>query len=112
VILHLIDATGDDPVGDLAMVNDELRRYGSGSLAKKPQVVIVNKIDAAWEGLEDEEEIKKKREELADKIKEEIGHTRLMWISAKEKDGVDGLMTRMASYVGTIKEEQRNEVIQ
>jgi GTP-binding protein len=112
VILHLIDATGDDPVGDLAMVNDELRRYGSGSLAKKPQVVIVNKIDAAWEGLEDEEEIKKKREELADKIKEEIGHTRLMWISAKEKDGVDGLMTRMASYVGTIKEEQGNEVIQ
>ena len=116
VILHLVDATGEDPVGDLAMVNDELKRYGSGSLANKPQVVIVNKIDAAFagqqEGLldeEEEEQINKKKEELATKIKQEMGHTRLMWVSAKEKEGVDDLMTRMASYVGKMKEEEEQK---
>ncbi|KAL7536961.1 hypothetical protein ACHAXR_007503 [Thalassiosira sp. AJA248-18] len=107
VILHLIDATGDDPAGDLEMVNAEISRYGSGSLANMPQVVVVNKMDAAWEGEDDAEQ---KREELADKLKETMGHTRLMWVSAKEKEGVNDLMVRMASYVDNIKEQQQNEV--
>jgi len=109
VILHLVDATGDDPVGDLAMVNDELKRYGSGSLANKPQVVILNKIDSVFGEDEEEEIINEKKKELADRMKEEMGHTRLMWVSAKEKDGVDDLMTRMASYVGKMKEEEEEK---
>mmetsp|Transcript_8601 Transcript_8601/g.18565 ORF Transcript_8601/g.18565 Transcript_8601/m.18565 type:complete len:525 (+) Transcript_8601:72-1646(+) len=109
VILHLVDATGEDPVGDLAMVNDELKRYGSGSLANKPQVVIVNKIDAAFGEIEEEEIVNEKKMELANQMKEEMGHTRLMWVSAKEKDGVDDLMTRMASYVGKMKEEEEEK---
>ena len=104
VILHLVDATAEDPVGDLNMVNDEIQRYGTGSLAKKPQVVIVNKIDTAWEGL-DEEGREEKKLELANNLKASMGHTRLMWVSAKERDGVDELMTRMASYVSKIKED-------
>jgi len=104
VILHLIDATADDPVGDLNMVNDEIQRYGTGSLAKKPQVVIVNKMDAAWIDL-DEEVREEKKLELANNLKAAMGHTRLMWVSAKERDGVDELMTRMASYVGNIKQD-------
>ena len=39
----------------------------------------------------------------------EMGHTRLMWVSAKERDGVDNRMTRMASYVGKMKEDQADE---
>jgi len=114
VILHLVDATSDDPVGDLAMVNDELKRYGSGSLANKPQVVIVNKIDAAFgesQFGDDEEQaiLDDKKADLATKMKEEMGHTRLIWVSAKEKDGVDDLMTRMASYVGNMKEEEEQK---
>jgi GTP-binding protein len=106
VILHLVDATSEDPVKDLAMVNDELKRYGSGSLAEKPQVVIINKIDTAFEDDDDEEG---KKKELAQTMKEEMGHTRLMWVSAKEKDGVDELMMRMASYVGKMKEEEEEK---
>ena len=122
VILHLVDATGDDPVGDLAMVNEELKRYGTGSLASKPQVVIINKIDAAFGGsfsedtetndAEDESSsvhIDEMKAQLAETMKEEMGHTRLMWVSAKEKDGVDDLMTRMASYVGKMKEEEEQK---
>ena len=104
VILHLVDATAEDPVGDLNMVNDEIQRYGTGSLAEKPQVVIVNKIDAAWGDLLDDETREEKKNELASNLKAAMGHTRLMWVSAKERDGVDELMTRMASYVGTMKE--------
>jgi len=137
VILHLLDATGDNPVGDLAMVNEELKRYGNGQLAHKPQVVIVNKMDAAFgdgggdgqqqqqqqdhniggdddhaeEGEERRRNIQNnKKEELATRLKEEMGHTRLMWVSAKEKEGVDDLMTRMASYVSTMKEEEAQQL--
>ena len=104
VILHLVDATAEDPVGDLNMVNDEIQRYGTGSLAKKPQVVIVNKIDTAWKDL-DEESREEKKLELANNLKAAMGHTRLMWVSAKERDGVDELMSRMASYVSKMKED-------
>jgi len=105
VILHLVDATSDDPVGDYAMVNDELKHYGNGSLSEKPQVVVINKIDAASLGDDTEQEQQQRKEDLAAKMKQEMGHTRLLWVSAKEKNGVDDLMIRMASYVGKMKEE-------
>ena len=107
VILHLVDATSDDPVGDLAMVNDELKRYGTGSLAAKPQVVVLNKMDAALGGADDGTD--ERRNNLATRMKDEMGHTRLLWVSAKQKDGVDDLMTRMASYVGKMKEEDEQK---
>jgi GTP-binding protein len=42
VILHLVDATSNDPVADFAMLNSEITRFGSGQLAQMPQVVVVN----------------------------------------------------------------------
>ena len=101
IILHLVDGTSEDPVGDYKMVNAEIRRYGTGSLADMPQVVVVNKIDA-WEeqGLDEENRLKKILEE---QLKSEMGHSRLMWVSAKERDGTDGLMTRMAMFVDKMK---------
>jgi GTP-binding protein len=101
VILHLVDATSEDPIGDYCMVNEEIRRYGNGKLAEMPQVVVVNKIDA-WEQ-ETENEL---REELEEKLKSTMPHSRLMWMSAKEKDGVDDLMRRMSAYVEMVKETQ------
>jgi agmatine/peptidylarginine deiminase len=46
------------------------------------------------------------REELESKLKETMSHTRLMWMSAKEKEGVDDLMTRMAGFVRKVKEAE------
>ena len=106
VILHLVDVTSEDPVRDYSMVNDELKHYGSGSLSDKPQVVVLNKLDAAFSGdAEDTQE--QKKTELATKMKQEMGHTRLLWVSAKEKNGVDDLMVRMSSYVGKMKEDEK-----
>ena len=107
VILHLIDATSNDPVGDLEMLNQELLRYGTGQLARMPQVVVINKIDAlegkASEDWEEGLKTKYDRQELEAKLQEVMSHSRLMWMSAKEKDGVDDLMIRMAAFVKKVK---------
>lgn len=102
VILHLVDATSTDPVGDFIMVNREILRYGSGKLAQMPQVVVVNKIDT-WDE-NNNEMLQSEKEELETKLLEVMAHSRLMWMSAKERDGVDDLMTRMAAFVRKVKD--------
>jgi len=44
VIIHLVDGTSESPVEDMVKVNAELGLFDS-ALAKKPQIVAVNKID-------------------------------------------------------------------
>jgi GTP-binding protein len=45
VLVHLIDATGEDPVGAWRAIRAEIAAYGAG-LATKPELVVLNKIDA------------------------------------------------------------------
>ncbi len=45
VLLHLVDATGEDAVAAYETVRQELAAYGHG-LADKPEIVAVNKVDA------------------------------------------------------------------
>jgi GTP-binding protein len=58
VVLHLIDGTEEDVVGNYRMIRDELASYGHG-LAGKPEIIGLNKIDAI-----DPEEVEKKRRAL------------------------------------------------
>ena len=44
VLLHLVDATGDDPVLAWKTVTKELEEYGAG-LSEKPQILALNKAD-------------------------------------------------------------------
>ncbi len=45
LIIHILDATRDsDPYNDYRIINNELKSY-SGSLIKKEQIVVMNKID-------------------------------------------------------------------
>ena len=44
VLIHLLDGTSEDPILDFAQINSELALFDP-DLAKKPQVVAVNKID-------------------------------------------------------------------
>jgi GTPase len=99
VILHLVDATAEDPVRDFAMLNGELVKYGSGQLAQMPQVVVVNKLDALEES---PESYKYSRSELEEQLKSVMSHSRLMWMSAKEGDGVEDLMKRLAMFVNKV----------
>jgi GTP-binding protein len=45
VLIHLIDATADDPVGAWRTIRGELAAYGEG-LEEKPELIALNKIDA------------------------------------------------------------------
>lgn len=114
VIVHLIDATSNDPVADYEMLNEEVVKYGTSQLATMPQVVVVNKIDAFedsfggggndWEkGLQ----VRWSRDKLEQRLREVMPHTRLMWVSAKEREGVDDLMMRLASFVKKVKDAKK-----
>jgi GTP-binding protein len=116
LILHLIDATSNDPIADYLMLNRELVNYGTGQLAIMPQVVVVNKVDALEGGSGGEEwetglKSKLSREELQDQLLQVMPHSRLMWISAKESQGVDELMTRLAAFVKKIKSTLEEDVV-
>lgn len=113
VMVHLIDATSIDPIADYDMLNREVLRYGD-TLASIPQVVVVNKIDAyeetkiakQWEeGLS----VRVRREELEERLKSALPHSRLMWMSAREEDGLNDLMMRLAAFVRKVK--QAKEVV-
>lgn len=104
VILHLVDATSEDPLGDFKMLNGELIKYGTGQLARMPQVVVINKTDAYNTNDELDSNTNTKRpllslEELEIQLKEVMSHSRLMRMSAMEEDGVDDLMVRLSAFV-------------
>jgi len=107
VILHLVDATSSDPLGEFEMINEELVRYGNGKLADMAQVVVVNKIDK-WEE-EGWDIADEKKQELETRLKSIMGHSRLMWMSAMDGDGVDDLMARMSAFVKKVKDSKAEE---
>ena len=50
VIIHIVDAAGTegrDPIGDIYAINKELEAYNP-DIAKRPQVIAANKIDAMY----------------------------------------------------------------
>ena len=117
VILHLVDPTAEDPIGNFHMINQEITKYGTGQLATMPQVVVINKCDV-WDNDDEDDETTNSLEaaaadgtnkpvmseqELEEKLREVMPHTRLMRMSAKEKDGVDDLMIRLESFVKKVK---------
>ncbi|SHI45894.1 GTP-binding protein [Palleronia salina] len=63
VLLHLVDATAEDPAADYRTIIDELEAYG-GVLAEKPRITALNKIDALDE--EERAAAKKSLEAVAD----------------------------------------------
>ena len=104
VILHLVDATSEDPLKDFKMLNGELIKYGTGQLARMPQVVVINKTDAYDDDDQMNDGTNKKKprlslEELETQLKDAMSHSRLMRMSAKEGEGVDDLMVRLSAFV-------------
>jgi GTP-binding protein len=92
VLLHVVDGTSDDPIGDFKTINEELKKYDT-FLANKPQVVVLNKIDVS--------EVKEKEEELIAQLREVAGHSRVLSISAATTKRVKELMSRLKKFVET-----------
>jgi GTP-binding protein len=91
IIIHLIDSYSDDVAGDYSVIQSELGSY-SKSLIKKPQIVVLTKID----GL-DKEIISGKVSELKKVVPKNV---KLMAISSLTKEGINELLLNTQSAVG------------
>ncbi len=78
ILVHLLDATRDDLKSDFEKLNKELKLFSS-DLAAKPQMLVVNKIDASIpEIIEETNKIFKKEKPI--------------FISAVTGEGIDGFL--------------------
>ncbi|AGI71969.1 GTP-binding protein [Octadecabacter arcticus 238] len=87
VLLHLIDGTSGDPVGDYKTIIGELEKYG-GHLVDKPRVTVLNKVDTL-----DAEE----RKFIADEIKAGTGVDVMLMAGATGEGTVDVLRALKAT---------------
>ena len=96
VLLHLVDAAGEDPVTAWQTVREELTHYGAG-LDEKPEVVALSRIDIA-----DKKTVEKARKGLI-----KAGATEPLAISAATGEGMDALLDRIIETLGP--EAQKSE---
>jgi len=87
-LLHLVDGTSGDPVGDWQTVIDEIEAYG-GHLSEKPRITALNKIDA----LDDEE-----RAFIREELEAATGEKVLMLSGASGK-GLLGVLRTLRAHV-------------
>ncbi|TVV76050.1 GTPase ObgE [Sphingomonas solaris] len=90
VLLHLVDATGEDPVGAYRTVQEELDIYGAG-LSEKPQVLALNKVDA----LEPKEVAR-----IARKLARAAGGDEVLLLSGAGGAGIDDVLDRLVAAIG------------
>ena len=96
-LLHLVDATGEDPIGAWRTIREELAAYGGG-LADKPEVLAVSKIDAL-----PEEDVAA----LQDLFEEEIGR-RPLALSSAAGTGVRTALGAIMDHVREARAEDRD----
>ena len=94
VLLHLVDASGDDPVEAYQTVCGELEAYGAG-LDEKSQVLALNKIDAV-EG--------KQLSKLQKKLEKASGGE-VMLLSGASGEGLTAVLDRLFALVEAPTEE-------
>ncbi|RIA47272.1 GTPase ObgE [Dichotomicrobium thermohalophilum] len=98
VLLHLVDATGEDPAQDYRVVRAELAAYDAG-LTEKPEIVALNKCDAV-----DDEEAARKQALLA----AECGQEPLL-LSAVSGLNVRAALFRIGHEIRLSKEREASE---
>ncbi|MCH4150593.1 MAG: GTPase ObgE [Sphingobium sp.] len=90
VLIHLIDATQDDPVAAWEIVQNELEAYGEG-LEDKPQVIVLNKGDLLGPEL---------MEDIADQLRAATGIEEIFTISGATGEGVPALLDALLPLIG------------
>ena len=83
LLVHVVDVSegnGRDPLEDIRLINEELRKYSS-DLAQRPQIVAANKTDAA--GNRDLSDFEKAMADTG---------TELVYISAASRKNIDTLL--------------------
>jgi GTP-binding protein len=95
-LIHLIDASTidiDKPLEGYQAINEELKEFNN-SLVKKPQIVVLNKLDLP--------DTRKK----ADAFQKAFKKQKILCISAATGEGIDRLISRIENELGKINEEK------
>jgi GTP-binding protein len=106
VYIHLLDGTEDDPGADLDMLNNELRQFSS-AISKKPQLIVVNKLDVT--------EVRERREELTHELKartgiwDRPGEVSICFISAVTGEGVDAMLGKVVELLAATAKSEVEE---
>lgn len=95
VLLHLVDASADDPIEGYEIVNGELEAYGAG-LSDKPQILALNKIDAVDA---------KTRDKLAKKLAKVSGHE-VVLLSGASGEGLPEVLDTIIEILGPIEKAE------
>lgn len=98
MLIHLVDGSAESPVENMKKVNEELRLFDS-SLAEKPQIVAVNKIDLP----EVEDRVKQIKKDFSD-----IGVSPV-FISAATGAGVKELLEKTAATLQSVSARRKAE---
>ncbi len=100
VLVHLIDIYNEDVAASYKTIQTELKAYKT-SLSKKPQVVVLSKIDGF-----DEEMVADKLSELKKVVP---ARTQLLAISAQSKKGIKELLYAALKVVQTTRAKEEVE---
>jgi GTP-binding protein len=98
LFIHLINGLSESPVDDMVKVNNELSLYDA-KLAKKTQIVAINKVDL--------QEVRQKKEELQAEFKW-IG-VNVQFVSAVTGEGVSELMNAALEQLHMIPVAKKEE---
>ncbi len=96
VLLHLVDATGEDPVEAYEIVRGEIEAYGAG-LEDKPEVLALSKADAV-----PKDDVKKK----ARALKKASGVAPLI-VSAATGEGVQEVLRALAREIQAVRAAEK-----
>jgi GTP-binding protein len=99
VLLHLVDATLDDPAEAYGIIRGEFEAYGA-DLDEKPEIVVLSKSDAV-----PADELKRKAKALA-----KVAGRKPLVLSAVSGDGVQAALRALASEIRTAREERKAPV--
>ncbi len=89
IIAHVIDMgsfEGRDPINDYKQIRKEIEKYDK-KLAKKPEIIIANKMDLP------------NAQENLDKFKKKIKNKEIIEISALNNIGLDNMMIKLADLI-------------
>jgi GTP-binding protein len=98
--LHLVEATHPDPIGAYKTIQEELTAYND-SLAIRPQILALSKIDAV-----DEEELAEILKELGEYAKQHV-----YLISSATRTGLDPMLQDVWQQLDLLNSQEANELI-
>ncbi|WP_075632196.1 GTPase ObgE [Novacetimonas hansenii] len=95
VLVHLIDGTQEDMVAAWRTIRHELHEYGGG-LAEKPEIIVLNKIDAMLD------------EDIAERcaLLEQASGAPVMTMSGVSRQGVDKVLRLVQDQITRIRADE------